>query len=519
MGSRVLGLVRDAAMAAQFGNGPLLDAFTLAFRIPNLARALLGEGALATAFLPAYIAERETNGHDAARRLAFAVVTSLAATLLLLIGCAELVLFCWPSLGRGSFEADLLRRLMIWLTPYVGLVCLTAQLGAQLNAEREFLIPALLPVVFNAVWLCGLWLVVPFWNEPVQQLFAMSGCILVGGAVQLAIPLTVLWRQGFHMDPGWRRAWPRMVTIAAHMAPILGGQLVIQINTLMDSVIAWSFSAPADATAATLAAYPLTAGTTTALYLSQRLYQFPLGVFGVALGTVVFAQLAEHAQARRWPDLHADLSLGLRYVAAIAIPASAGLMLLGEPIAVLCFRHGEFDAAAAAQTGRMIMAYGSGVWAYCGLLLLNRAFFALGDRQTPLRMGMAAGVLNIALNLLLIWPLGGIGLAASTALVAMLQCAVAVALLKQRLGAWALSHVHIAAGKALLATVAMMLAGWQTLHLLPPGGTPANASRLLAPLAVALATYFLMCRALRFHEPYELVWRRGRKNASPSARE
>jgi putative peptidoglycan lipid II flippase len=518
--SRVLGLVRDSALAASFGTGPILDAFTLAFRIPNLARALLGEGAVATAFLPVLVAEIEHSGREAASRLISALFLTLAVLLCGLIGVTELALWWLGSVTTLSPEAELLRRLTAVLLPYVVLICLAAQVSTVLHASQQFLWPALIPVVLNLAWLLSLWCVVPWWTDPVAQVTAMSVCVLIAGGLQLAFPLPAVWRLGYRPRSDWRSALPRVGEIFRHVAPVVLGLSITHLNVLLDSAIAWGLSQPTSGPNAIAwlggTPYPLAAGATSALYLGQRMYQFPVGVFGVALGTVLYPLFSAHAQRGDWPQLRADFALGLRLVAAIGLPASAGLVLLAEPIATGFFQYGRFDAADTAQTAPIIAAYGLGVWAYCGLLIVQRGFYALGDRITPLQVGLVAVLLNVALNLTLIWWLGGVGLAASTALVSMLQCVATGWLLQRRLGGLDLKSVGLTVGKALGATVLMYAAGRFTLAALSLGdGLGGRGMRILVPLAVSLGVYFAVAAVVRLREPWELVRLTRRRGEAP----
>lgn len=519
--SRILGLIRDSVMAARFGNGPLLDAFTVAFRLPNLARALLGEGALATAFLPAYLTERETLGPQAARRLAAAVWIVLTAGLCLLVCLAEFALLAWGMLATLSPELDLLRRLLIWLTPYLALICTSAQLAAILNAEQKFLIAALTPAALNVCWLIGLWWL-PLWSNPEDQLFVMCAAVLAGGAVQVLIPALALRTLGFRWEPTWPAALPIVRRILWHMAPIIGGLMITQINSLADSLIAWSFAASPDDASGRL---PLSSGTASALYFGQRLYQFPLGVFGVALGTVLYPRLALHAQSRNYAALGDDLTLGCRYVLAIGLPASVGLMLLSHPLAAACFQYGAFTADDARTTAAMIAAYGSGVWAYCGLLILQRGFYALGDRQTPLRLGMLSVVANLICSLTLIWWWGGVALAATTSLVSMLQTLLALELLRRKLQHWSLHPLTSTLALATLCSLAMGAAGGGTLLLLDAAARPQSAqahslltgrlAQLAMPFCVAVAAYLGTARIVGFREPFEVLLRRKPATEAP----
>lgn len=515
--SRVLGLVRDSVMATRFGNGPLLDAFTVAFRLPNLARALLGEGALATAFLPVYLREREAVGPHAARRLAAAVWIVLTAGLCLFVCFAELSLVMWGTLAVLTPELDLLRRLLIWLTPYLALICTSAQLAAILNAEQKFLVAALTPAALNVCWLIGLWWL-PLWSRPEDQLFVMCAAVLAGGVVQVLMPALALRALGFRWEPEWRTALPIVRRILWQMAPIVGGLMITQINSLADSLIAWSFAAPPDDASGR---WPLNSGTASALYFGQRLYQFPLGVFGVALGTVLYPRLAVHAQSRDYAALGDDLSLGCRYVLAIGLPAGVGLMLLSQPLAAACFQYGAFTADDTRTTAAMIAAYGSGVWAYCGLLILQRGFYALGDRQTPLRLGLLTVAANLLLSLSLIWWWGGIALAVTTSLVSMLQTLIALQLLRHKLNLWSLRPLGRPLVLASVCSLFMGAAGWGSGLLLETAVLQnsilaGRMGQVLLPFGAAVAVYLGTARALGFSEPFEILLRRHRSPAAAS---
>jgi putative peptidoglycan lipid II flippase len=518
--SRVFGLIRDSVMAATFGNGPLLDAFTVAFRIPNTARALLGEGALATAFLPAFVGVRHAEGRDAANRLAVAVVLSLAVLLGGLLAALELAFAAISRFALLSEDARLLLQLMLILMPHVGLICLTSQLSALLHAENRFSIPALLPSVLNLVWLLGLWLIVPRWSDPRQQLFAMTWCVLAAGTMQLLLTLPPVFALGYRYVADWRHAWPGVLRIAGQMLPVIGGLMVTQINTLLDSFLAWGLARPENGPEFMpwpgSVPYPLTTGSASAMFLGQRLYQFPLGVFGVALGTVLFPLFAAHAQQGHRERLREDFSLGLRLVAAIGIPASAGLVLLADPIARLCFQYGAFDDRDARETAAMIAGYGCGVWANCGILIIYRGFYALGERITPMRIGVAALGLNVVLNLCLVWPLAGLGLALATSLTTMLQCLVAAMLFRRLIGGWQGRDVATAILRACVATLVMSLAVWATFGLVQAlPGWSGKGMRVLLPVLVAIITYFLTAWLIGFREPWQLLAMGGRH--SPQA--
>ena len=508
--SRVFGLMRDQAMGVIFGAGPVMDAFTVAFRLPNLARVLLGEGALATAFLPVFVAELHERGRESAARATWAVFLCLAAGLSLLVLLAEVALWAIGRFCVLSSEALLLRNLTAILLPYVILICLAAQISAVLNALERFLWPAVLPIVLNIVWLGALWGLVPLWPDERSQIHVIAACVVIGGTMQLLLPLPILSLAGFGFRRDWWLALDRVWKIAGNMLPVVIGLSITQLNSVLDSLIAWGFTQPVGAESVIpwtqTVHYPLKAGTATALYLGQRLYQFPLGVFGVALGTVLFPRLTSHAQRGELDQVRADLSLGVRLVLAIGLPASVGLMLMGHPLATLFFQYGKFDAENARQTGDMIAAYGSGVWAYCGLLILQRGCYAIGDRLTPMYFGLVAMLVNLMLNVILIWPLGGRGLALSTAVVAAMQCAATAGLLQRRIGRLHWHEIGVTAIKTVVATAVMAIVCWLCLSALQHPNIPLGRMvRLVIPCVFSVLAFLLAARSLGLKEPWLLI--------------
>ena len=497
-------------MSALFGAEAVMDAFTIAFRLPNLARVLLGEGALTTAFLPVFVAEMRERGRESAAQLVWAVLICLSVVLSSLIVLFELLVFALRSTTEFPPETALLCDLTAIMLPYVLLICLAAQAGAVLNALRQFLWPALIPSILNLSWLIALWTIVPNWSSETSKVFVTAVCVVAGGVLQLIFPIPFLYANGMGYRSDWRLALDRVWTIGKNMLPVVIGLSIAQLNAILDSLIAWGFTQPTNGHSAgwlpDSIPYPLREGTVTSLYLGQRLYQFPLGVFGVALGTVLFPLLTSHAQRGEFDKLRADLSLGVRLIIAIGIPASAGLMLIAQPLSSLFFQWGKFDADAARMTGQMIAAYGSGVWAYCGLLILQRGFYSVGDRLTPMYTGIAAMLVNLTLNLTLIWPLGGQGLAFSTALVAALQCIAAALLLQKKVGKMLWNEIGLTGLKTFIATIAMSIAtlivqSIHTTHNILMG----RAMQLLLPLATGAAVYLLTARLIRLNEPWILL--------------
>ena len=507
--SRVLGLVRDLGMATLFGNGPVMDAFSVAFRIPNILRRLFGEGALTAAFLPVFVRELEHSGRESAWRLAGALLTLLAVVLAALVLVGEISLLTLGALIPMSTETKLLIDLSAILLPYVLLICLTAQVSAIMHALNHFTWPAVVPILLNLAWLGGIWFVAPAFADPRDQIRVIAASIVAGGVLQLLVPLPWLFRLGFCCRlprpfaaltaPTRSRALREIID---SMLPVLLGLSIIQLNTVLDALIAWGFAAPESGSPpGSSFRYPIESGSAAALYLGQRMYQFPMGVFGIALGTVLFPLLSRHAQRGRLDLVRLDLVLGLRLVALVGIPGSVGLALLSGLLADTLFRHGSFDAHDARQTSAMIAAYGVGVWAYCGLLILNRACYAVGEQSLPIRTGLVAVAGNLLLNLTLIWFVGGVGLAIATAIVAGLQCIALAVMIQQKIGRVDQAKLISSTCRILAATAVMTLVCLLTGNLMPGGDHfGLRCMRLLIPLAASVTAYSIACLLLGIDE-------------------
>lgn len=503
--SRVLGFVRETALLGLWGLGPVADAFVGAFRIPNLARALFGEGALSAAFTPLFVREQEQHGQDAAMRLASSVFVWLGLWLTALVAVAEL------ALGATIWLAPLSAELRLWLAltelmlPYLPLICLTAQLGAVLNALGRFAWPALLPVLFNVSSLAAIWVLQLFDLTAEHQAHWLAGFVVLTGFLQLAAPWPQLWRLGFRLHGDWFAMRDRIRELVRMMAPVVLGLSVTQVNTFCDTLIALVMSRPK---AVLLSDWrPLEFGTAAALNIGQRLYQFPLGLLGVALGTVIFPVLTRHAERGDWQRLRDDLSLGLRLVFVIGLPASAGLWLLADPLAVVLFQRGQVTGANARQIAEMIATYGLGVWAFCGLLIVQRGYYAISDRITPLKIGLFVVFVNLLLNFTLIFVVGGRGLALSTSLCGILQFGLCLLWIQDRVGRLPWRSLASNAARAVVATVGMTAMGWwvQQRFADAAGASPGRLLQLAATMLAAIATYAVFAAVLRLDEFWMLL--------------
>jgi len=421
----------------------------------------------------------------------------------------------WMVSRWGAVEEH--TRLLLGLTavmlPYALLICLAAQVTAVLHALGHFTWPAMVPVVLNLFWISSIWLVDP-WFAPDQtaQAYALAVCVVIAGLFQLTLQLPTLRRLGFRFQTNWTAAWPAVRDIFRAMLPVMFGLSIEQINTLLDGLIAWGFSQPETGGTMPLPGsppYPLQAGAVSALYFGERLYQFPVGVFGVALGTVLFPLFARHAAEGAIDRLRDDLSLGLRLVLAIGIPASAGLMLVAEPLTRLILEHGEFTIDDSRRTAALIVAYGAGVWAFCGLPILYRGFYAIGDRSSPVRVGMMAVVGDLLLNLTLIWPLAERGLAWSTALSAVVQGGCLVWLIQRRVGRLDWPRLRATAARTSVATLLMACTCLVAKEIVPFGEDRLQQTgALVVPVIAGIATYLLAARILGLSELQWILSRR-----------
>lgn len=508
LASRILGLVRDMATAAMLGlsGDGVMDAFVVAFRIPNFFRRLFGEGALTASYLPV-LASRLEEDRTAGWQLASVVLVWLGVVLAVVVVLAEAV--CLGLWWTYSDRPDL--RLLLGLSavmlPYLFFICLAAQLAGTLHALAHFSTPALAPTLLNICWLVAIWFVAPnLTTDKQSQAYILAVSVLVAGVLQLASQAPILWSLGFRFDYDWPASRAAVRRVVTALVPMVLGLTVTQINTLIDSLLAWGLAAGAGsaepiAWLGGAVDYPLRQGAAASIYYGERLYQFPLGMLGMTVATVIFPLLNRHAARGQHQLLAEDLTLGLRLVLFLGVPAGAGLVLLSDPLARLLFERGEFTAADAARVARMIACYGIGVWAFCASPVLVRGYYALGDQRSPLRAGAIAMLTNVALNLLLIWPMAEAGLALATSLAATLQIVLLATWFSRRFGDLGWRQLARTALTTLAATVCLLAAGALAQWLMPNDlETGSRFARVAAPLVSGTAAFLLASWLLRAEE-------------------
>jgi putative peptidoglycan lipid II flippase len=500
--SRILGLIRDIVCLRYFG-AVIWHYFSLGFMIPNLFRRLFGEGALTAALIPVYT---ETLHRDA--QAAKLLVRSIVTLLFLILTALTLAgVLCVGLSARLVDEGKTLLTLnlaMIML-PYLVLVCLTATLGGILHVHRRFAAPAATPIVLNCCIIATVLFFKNLWgDDPWRQIYGVGFTVLGAGLLQLVLQIPPLWRAGVSLRPRFLFGDESLKKVMRLMMPMMIGMSVIQFNVLFDSLIAYFLSATDEAHSSfTLfghsIAYPVQEGSISYLYLSQRLYQLPLGVFGLALATAIFPLLSRFAVEKKSEEFTAALAQGIRLVLYIALPATVGLVLVGKPLITVFFEWGDssFTPFDTQQTAWTLSFYALGLCAYCLQQLVVRAYYSYQDAVTPVKVALGVVGINLVLNLILIWPLGTGGLGLATVIGATVQVSILLVLLIRRHDIHFQHGILICLFKSLVAT-GLMTGG--CLLILRAVRPESAIVELVAILFSALVIYAVASWLLKCHE-------------------
>ena len=384
MVSRVLGLLRDISISHVFGANVATDAFWVAFRIPNFMRRMFAEGSFSTAFVPVFTEVKEKGSHQDLKKLMACVSGTLGGVLLVVTALG--VLFApqvaavfTPGAVDEPHKFALTIELLRLTFPFLLFVSLTALSGGALNSFHQFGLPALTPVILNLCMIAGAWWLAKRLQTPI---LAMGWAVLAAGILQVLFQLPALRRLDLLSWPRWGWRHPDVRRIMRQMVPTLFGSSVSQINLLFDTVIASL----------------LISGSQTWLSQADRFLELPLGVFGVALGTVILPSLSRHHVATDHEGFSSALDWGLRTTLLIAVPAMLGLMLLAEPLVATLFQNGQFRPFDTRMATLSVTALSFGVPAYALVKVLLPAFYARKDTRTPVRAGIAALITNMLLN-------------------------------------------------------------------------------------------------------------------------
>lgn len=449
--SRILGLVRDVVIAHLLGAGVAADVFLFAQRIPNFLRRLFAEGAFSQAFVPVLSEYRATRSHDQVRDLVSKVSGTLGLILLLVtlvgvLGSAGVVYLFGAGFAADPAKFELAKDLLKITFPFLLFVSLTAFASSVLNSFSQFAVPAITPVFLNLSLIAAAWWFAPQLDEPS---YALAWAIFIGGLMQLVFQLPSLYRLKLMPWPrwGWRDSGVRR--ILGLMLPALFGVSVSQINLLVDTQIA-SF---------------LQEGSISWLYYSDRLLEFPLGIFGIAIATVILPSLSRNHATESVEQFSLTLDWAMKMMMLIGFPASLGLLFLAEPLLISLFQYGEFSTYDSQMAAKSLFTYGLGLVFFMLIKVLAPGYFARQDTRTPVRIGIIAMVANMIFNLALMGPLGHAGLALATSMSAMLNAGLLFWGLKTR-GVYRASQPWLPYLLRLLIANLLMLA---VLYWLTPG--------------------------------------------------
>ena len=500
MCSRVLGLVREVVFNAMFGAGGSLDMFITAFRAPNLLRDLFAEGALSTAFVTTFSKKIATEGDDSAWRLANKVGT---LTLIVMSGITLLgMVFSGPLIsvlgsGFSGEKAVLTSQLTAIMFPFILMVSLAALVMGMLNAKLVFGWPAMASTFFNIGSILGgvalAYFLEPqkYWLHPhfgPNALFGLAIGTLIGGFLQLIVQFPSLHRAGYRprFDFNWRDEG--VATVLRTMAPAVIAASAVQVNVMVNTSFATH----------------LVPGSVVWLNNAFRLMQLPLGIFGVAIGTVTLPLLSKSVALGLGDEFRATLARGMRLNFLLTIPAGIGLILLAQPIMSVVYQHGNVTAEQVARMASALQLYAIGLVSYSAMKVLAPAFYAIDRRKTPMIISFLAIGTNLLMNWIFTFRLnwGHCGLAFSTSLVATINFIILYLLMKKHAQGLETRKMFACLGKiavagALLAAVCWLgngLADWDRMHF------AAKIIALLATIAAGAAVFFGTALALRIEE-------------------
>lgn len=481
--SRVFGFVRDMVVANYFGTKSMADAFFIAFRIPNMLRQLTAEGALSAAFVPLFA---KTAIEDRAKAFRFANNLLVTLSIVLTVITVGAIIFA-PLLLKGiaiGYTDDpdkfqLTVHLTRLLFPYLILISLAAVFMGMLNTMHHFSSPAASPVLLNiAIILAAIYLRDTF-SLPVYSLVVG---VLVGGFLQLAIQIPFAIKEGWVFewvfDPG-HALIKRIVWLTI---PATFGIAVAEINLFVDTMLASMLSE----------------GSVSYLYYAQRLVQFPMGIFGVAMSTALLPALSVQSGKHQIGQMIETISKSYRATMFLIVPSMVGLFVLREPIVQLIYEHGEFSHVSTQQTAFTLAFFCVGLLGFSGVKIFVSAFYAMGDTKTPVKIAAVTMVLNIVFNLILMKPLQSGGLALATSLSSTINMLTLVWLLRNRLGGLDGPRIWRSFGRISVASLAMVAAVWLAWKGLFGGGYTVGG--LTAMLLLAVMVYLGAATLLKLEE-------------------
>jgi len=532
MFSRVLGLVRETLFAKYFGAGFLYDAFIVGFRIPNLLRDLFAEGALSAAFVKVFTDYQIKNSEKEAWRLASLIFNGLAVVLSVIciagifLSPVFVKIITYNYLGDPNHyypaeKAALATVLMQIMFPFILLVALAALAMGVLNTKGKFGIPASASTAFNIfsiIFGLGLayYLAGGPWEKAVDKLvvppdaaqwaiIGMAIGTLIGGVAQFLIQLPSLWKVGFRFSPRVSFTDPGVQRVMRLMGPAIIGTGAIQIKVVVDTIVASGIE-----------------GGASWLSFAFRLMQFPIGVFGVAIGTAAIPTLSRLASEGNIVKFRSTLSDAIKLVFLLAVPSACGLIVLGDPIISLIYQRGEFDAFDTNMTSWALAAYSIGLAGYAAIKVLSPAFYALDDAKTPMYISLASIIVHVPASFGLMQLLSNVGVtperpngfghagvALATSIVATVNFAALLFYMRRRIGRVNGRDIFGAFAKVLVASAAMSAVAYFSYHLLTTSfGDKFFTVRLIeafVPIALAGLTFLIAAKLLKIEQLEQVI--------------
>lgn len=513
--SRFMGMFRDVLMASAFGTSLAMSAFVTAFRMPNLFRALFGEGALSAAFIPVFVETREKQGADAAWSMARKVFTLVGVVLATLAAIGVAVSWMAGEWGGLDTRGRLIAGLLAIMLPYLFFICIAAVGSGLLNSLGHFFVPAATPWILNAVIIAALlWVCPAMGGDANHQVYGVAWAVLAAGVLQAWAQFPPLRRRGFEWrwDGGWRDE--HVQRIARLMGPVALARAVTQVNVMVDSWLAVWIAAWAPA----------------ALFYSERLIYLPLGIFATALSTVLLPHFSGHAARGDHDALRSAVADGLRWLMFLMIPAAIGLAVLSEPICRLVYERGEFSAHSTMLTVRALQVYAPGMIIFSLGKVFVPAFYAMQDPKTPVRIGVVTVLMNIVLSVafMLTWPMEWkhAGIAAATVISEFINGVWMSLIVHRRLGSIGWSRIGVSVLRTSVAAVGMAMVAWWITGvvstMLGGAGISLFFVRLfsvIAGIGMGIIVYIALSFILRSPELREMIeaarHRRERPRAAP----
>jgi putative peptidoglycan lipid II flippase len=490
LASRILGLIRDQVLAALFGAGNEMDAFIVAFRIPNLVRDLFAEGAMSAAFVPTFTSALTRNGKPAAWRLGSHVLNALllitAALVALGIAFARPIVSVYAAGYAGvPGKIDLTVELTRVMLPFLVLVAIAAVMMGMLHSLNHYFVPGLSPAMFNvATIVCALTLTPLMPRLGLPRIMAIAIAAIAGGLGQIAVQWIPLAREGFRYSPTLSVHDEGLARVLLLMGPGTLGLAATQVNLFVNTLLATGQGT----------------GAVSWLQYAFRLMYFPIGLFGVSIATAVLPAVSRHAAVDDAGGIRATVARGMRLMLMLNVPATVGLIVLATPIVRLLFERGHFQAADTARTAAALRFYAAGLVGYSTARIVSPVFYALGRSRVPVVVSVASIAVNIVASITLVRALGFSGLALGTSIAAVTNGGLLLWLLHRQLDgvetarlASAFARVALAAAAMAAAAIAVERAGAAAL---PGAGTLVQAIRLALSIGSALAVLAIAAKLL-----------------------